>query len=332
VSERDTIIADFLERSGWGGAERRRLAGDASFRRYDRLWRGDERAVLMDAPPPMENVRPFVAIAGHLSGLGYSAPRLLAADIAEGLLLLEDLGDGTFTRLLAEGADEAALYRLAVDLLIDLHRLGARAMPPGLPPFDEARLLREVQVMTEWYVPEVLGAKLPAAALDDYVARWRDLAPVARRVPDTLVMFDFHVDNLMGLAGRPGVAACGLLDFQDAVAGPLTYDLMSLLEDARRDIAPDLIAQLKQRYLDAFPTLDRDDFAASWAVMAAQRHTRVIGVFARLNRRDGKPGYLVHIPRVWRLLERSLAHPALAPLKAWLDRHLPPERRGVPTP
>ena len=146
-------------------------------------------------------------------------------------------------------------------------------------------------------------------------------------MPETLVLRDFHVDNLMRLPGRAGIAACGLLDFQDAVAGPLTYDLMSLLEDARRDLDPALVSAMRRRYLDAFPDLDREAFDLSWTVLAAQRHAKVIGIFTRLEQRDGKPVYLRHIPRVWRLLDAALAHPRLGRLKAWLDRHLPAELR-----
>ncbi|MBV5325557.1 MAG: phosphotransferase, partial [Rhodospirillaceae bacterium] len=169
-----------------------------------------------------------------------------------------------------------------------------------------------------------------AQARDEYVAIWRRLFPVARLVADTLVLRDFHVDNLM-LLDRPGLAACGLLDFQDAVAGPATYDLMSLLEDARRDIHPLLAERMKQRWLAHFPELDRSVFEASWAVMAAQRHAKVIGIFTRLCKRDGKAGYLVHIPRVWRLLEASLAHPVLTELARWFERHIPRDQRGVPS-
>jgi aminoglycoside/choline kinase family phosphotransferase len=330
--ERSTAIAEFLRRTGWADAERRPLAGDASFRRYERLRRGDQRVVLMDAPPPMETVQPFLRIGRHLVDLGYSAPRILAEDSAQGLLLLEDLGDDTYTRLLARGVDEADLYGLAIDLLIDLHGRGGGALAPGVPGYDDARLLREAGLLLDWYYPEMIGGPAPDDVRADYLELWRGLLPVARAVPDTLVLFDFHVDNLMRLDGRPGVAACGLLDFQDAVAGPLTYDLMSLLEDARRDIDADLIATLRARYLDHFPALSRTTFDASWAVMAAQRHCRVIGVFTRLCRRDGKPGYLAHISRCWRLLSQALTHPALTPLAAWFDRHLPPSRRGVPIP
>ena len=330
MTDRNALIQAFLSSAGWGEAQRSRLAGDASFRHYDRIVLGDKRAVLMDAPPPKEDVRPFVAIATHLEQLGYSAPHLLAVDAESGLLLLEDLGDDTYARQLSNGGNEEALYALAMDVLADLHAQ-PRAIPAGLPAYDDNRLLTEATLLTDWYMPSVLGKETKQSAREEYMACWEALFPVARGVPDSLVLRDFHVDNLM-LLKRDGLAACGLLDFQDAVAGPLTYDSMSLLEDARRDIDPMLIARMKERYLSNFPHLDRQAFAASWAVMAAQRHAKVIGIFTRLCRRDGKPGYLVHIPRVWRHLENACAHPALAELKTWLDRHIPLECRMVPLP
>ncbi len=330
MTSRDDLIQAFLGRAGWGAARRSRLAGDASFRHYDRVADGDRRAVLMDAPPPKEDVRPFVRIAMQLERLGYSSPRLLAVDLEAGLLLLEDFGDDTYTRLLQSGGDEEALYGLAVDLLADLHGQ-PEAIPLGLPDYDDNRLLAEATLLTDWYLPAVLGHATPAARRAEWVALWEAVFPLARRVPDTLVLRDFHVDNLM-LLPRPGIQACGLLDFQDGVAGPVTYDLMSLLEDARRDIDPALAARMTERYLARFPGLDRDAFAASWAVLAAQRHAKVIGIFTRLSRRDGKSGYLIHIPRVWRLLEAACAHPALAGIRDWLDRTLPAAGRVVPAP
>lgn len=330
MSDRQALIDAFLQHHGWGGAQRGRLAGDASFRHYDRIADGARRAVLMDAPPPQEDIRPFMRIARQLHALGLSAPGLLAADEDLGLLLLEDLGDDTYTRLLARGADEHALYALAVDALIALHRAPG-AGPDGVPPYDDARLLTEATLLTDWYMPAV-GLELSDTARADYAALWTALFPIARAVPETLVLRDFHVDNLMLLPERDGVKACGLLDFQDAVAGPATYDLMSLLEDARRDIDAGLIAAMRERWLAAFPEVDHAAFAASWAVLAAQRHAKVIGIFTRLCKRDGKPVYLTHIPRVWRLLQQALDHPVLAPLAGWLERHIPADRRTVPTP
>lgn len=325
---RDAAIGAFLQRCGWGDAERRRLAGDASFRKYDRVQGPRGRAVLMDAPPPHEDVRPFVRIARHLHALGFSVPEVLAEDAEAGLLLLEDLGDDTYTRLLARGHDERALYALATDALIALHRR-PDAVPDGVIAYGEPRLLEEVNRLQTWYRPLIGAPALAEGAARDFDAIWRRLLPLAWRAPTSLVLFDYHVDNLLGLFDRPGAKACGILDFQDAVAGPVTYDLMSLLEDARRDIDEALVAEMKARYLAAFPRLARADFDVSWAVMAAQRHVRVIGTFARLKLRDNKPHYLVHMPRLWRYMDRCLAHPALADLKAWFDVHVPAPLRTV---
>jgi aminoglycoside/choline kinase family phosphotransferase len=332
MPERAKLIAGFLAATGWAGVTRRRLAGDASFRSYDRLEQGGRRAVLMDAPPPHEDVRPFINIARLLRSLGLSAPKILAEDIAAGLLLLEDFGDATYTRLLAEGAAETPLYTLAVDVLIALHRrFDLAAHLPHVPPYDDHRLLTEAGLMVDWYLPAILGKPTEPAVRAEYMAIWQALLPVARAVPSSLVLRDFHVDNLMLLERRPGIAACGLLDFQDAVIGPRSYDLVSLLEDARRDVPADLIAAMRERYLAAFPELDRGLHATSYAVLGAQRNCKIVGIFTRLCRRDGKPIYLQHIPRVWRLIEQDVRHPALAPMARWLDRHIPPELRRIPS-
>ncbi len=333
MTQNRSAAADaFLALAGWQESTRRPLAGDASFRHYDRVTRDDGTvAVLMDAPPPQEDVRPFVAIAEHLTGLGLSAPRILARDEDEGFLLLEDLGDDTYTRLLSAGHDERDLYALATDALIHLHRTPeSNACPPGVTDYGEARLLEEVDRLNAWYLPLVGHDAPPNDVHEEYLNIWRAVLPQAWRVPASLVLFDYHVDNLLLMPERDGVAACGLLDFQDAVRGPVTYDLMSLLEDARRDIAPDLVTEMIARYRAAFPDITDDDFSASWAVMAAQRHTRVIGTFARLKLRDGKSHYLVHMPRLWAYMDRCLSHPVLADLKTWLDTHVPPDLRQVP--
>lgn len=330
MAERQTRIAAFLAASGWGAAARHDLAGDASFRRYSRLAGEGRQALLMDAPPPHEDVRPFVAVARLLQLLGLSAPLVLAEDADAGLLLLEDFGNDTYTRLLAAGVAEAPLYALAVDVLIALHQRFVPDRARFLPDYDDERLLNEAGLLVDWYLPAISGRPTDPALRRSYLDLWRQLLPVARGTPSTLVLRDYHVDNLMRLAARDGVAACGLLDFQDAVIGPQSYDLVSLLEDARRDVAPALAAAMCERYLAAFPALDRAAFAASYAVLGAQRNCKIIGIFTRLCRRDGKPNYLAHIPRVWRHLEADLRHPALAPLGTWLARHIPAEQRVVP--
>ena len=285
----------------------------------------------MDAPPPKEDVRPFVIIARHLAGLGLSAPRILAVDEVEGFILLEDLGDLTYTRLLAENDIERALYELATDTLIHLHRVpNFDVIPDGVVNYGEERLLEEVGRLNEWFLPMVNAPALAADVQKSYVDLWKKILPAAWNTPSSLILFDYHVDNLLLLPDKVGIQACGLLDFQDAVCGPVTYDLMSLLEDARRDIDPALVSSMKARYLAAFPSITPEDFATSWAVMAAQRHIRVIGTFARLNVRDGKPHYLEHMPRLWRYLDACLTHPVLSPLKDWLTTHVPDGLRVVP--
>ncbi len=330
MTERAALIARFVADHGWGDAARTPLAMDASFRRYERLAAGARRAILMDAPPPQEDVRPFVAVQRLLRDMGFSAPEIFAGDVKHGLLLLEDFGDGTFTRLLAAGEAEEPLYALAVDVLAALHRRFIPTEAPTLPPYDEARLLDEAVRFVDWYLKLVTGKDAPPEIRADYLERWRAVLPLARGAPATLVLRDYHVDNLMRRDGHDGVAACGLLDFQDAVLGPSTYDLMSLLEDERRDVAPPLRQRMIARYLAAFPTLDRDAFATSFAVIGAQRHAKNIGQFARLLLRDGKPQYLRHIPHMWGLLTADLAHPALAPVRAWFDAAVPPALRRVP--
>lgn len=331
MSDRRTAVDAFLRTAGWQPEHLRPLAGDASFRRYGRLADNGRRAVLMDAPPEREDVRPFVRVARHLAGLGLSSPTILAADEDAGLLLLEDFGDDTFTRLLASGVDEESLYQLAIDVLVYLHRLPAdMAVPAAVPDYDERRLLDEALLLVDWYLPAVTDAPVEARVRDAYVAAWQEVLPATRHDTPTLVLRDFHVDNLMRLPGRDGLAACGLLDFQDAVVGPAAYDVVSLLEDARRDVSPAVRTAMLQRYLDAAGIADAEQFLASLAVLGAQRHAKVIGIFTRLHRRDGKPIYLGHIPRVWRLLEQALAHPSLAPVAHWLDRHIPPPLRRIP--
>jgi N-acetylmuramate 1-kinase len=328
---REDLVAAFLAGAGWGDVPRSLLAGDASFRKYHRLANGTRRAVLMDAPPPMEDVRPFVTVARHLVGLGFSAPRILAEDHETGLLLLEDFGDDTFTRCLggADAARERDLYAAAIDVLIDLHARDDAASA-AVPPYDDERLIGEARLFVDWYLPAVTGKPTPPEVADDFVARWRRVLPLARNGADTLVLRDYHVDNLIWLSGRSGTAACGLLDFQDAVIGPAAYDLVSLLEDARRDVPAALARAEIARYLAAFPAVDPDGFMTAYAILGAMRNAKIIGIFTRLMARDRKPQYLAHIPRVWRLLEGDLAHPALTFMREWFDLRVPRPLRVLP--
>src|SRR5262249_36325846 len=253
-----------------------------------------------------------------------SAPEVLAEDRDRGFLLLEDFGDDTYTRLLARGADEPALYKLAVDTLIALQRAAAPRDIPEIPSYDIERLLAEAGLLVDWYKPVASGLR------EEYLALWRAVLPDAMASPPTLVLRDYHVDNLMLLPNRRGITGCGLLDFQDAVTGPPSYDLVSLLEDARRDIPGPLRQAMIERYLNAFPSFDRLAFLRSAAILSAQRSCKILGIFTRLSKRDGKRQSRAHTPRVWRLLEPDLRHPALDPLARWLDQHLPPGTRRRP--
>ncbi len=315
---------DFLAAHGWGEAEISPLAGDASFRRYFRVRRVDGAlAVLMDAPPPHEDPRPFVAAARWLVEAGLTAPAILAHDADRGLLLIDDFGDARLRETVDAAPErEAELYALAVDLLVHLH--GQPAMP-GLKPHGLDQWLDELELFPEWYCPAL---DLPVDR-DGYRAAWRAvLAPVAADgLGPVTVLRDYHAENIMLVAGRGGIHHLGLLDFQDAVAGHPAYDLASVLEDARRDVTPAIERAMLERYMHN--TGQGPDFKKAYWVLAAQRNSRILGVFTRLWQRDGKRHYTAFQPRMWGLLERNLAHAALAPVRDWFERNLPPAKRAA---
>ncbi len=323
---RKRLIATFLQRHGYGQARARPLAQDASFRRYWRLTDGPRPAVLMDAAPP-EDIRPFLRIASHLAAVGVSAPAIFAADDADGLLLEEDLGDD----LLAAYMETApALHHLtgAIDTLIAIQRAPA---PPNLPAWDAASMASTAMAtLFDWWWPAMFGSPAPDAARHEFAAALEAmLAPVSAG-PVSFVHRDYFAGNLIWLGDRADIRRIGVLDFQSAAIGHPAYDLASLLQDARRDVAPDLQEHAIAHYLAARPELDPATFRAAYAGCAAQRHLRVAGQWVRLAVRDGRPGYLVHGPRTWSLLQRAVQAPIAAPLAAALDRWIPPERRCNP--
>lgn len=325
---REAAIARLLAGAGFGAAQRVPLARDASFRHYDRVLGGPHPAVLMDAPPPQEDVRPFVRVARHMAGLGLSVPDILAVDEANGLLLIEDLGDATYPACLAAGLDETLLTGAAIDALAVLH---ASPPPATLPAWDAAAMTRTAAAtFLDWWWPAAFGAPAATAIRDAFGAAMAEmLAPLAA-LPAGFVHRDYFAANLMWLPDREGARRAGILDFQDAARGPGAYDLVALIEDARRDIAPALRQEMTARYLARRPDLDPEAFRAAMAICAAQRHLRVASLWVRLDRRDGKPHYLVHGPRTWGLLATALRHPATRPLARFLDAHVPESRRGNP--
>jgi aminoglycoside/choline kinase family phosphotransferase len=355
-------MAVFLAEAGWGTAELKPLPGDASTRRYIRLQRGSRTAMLMDQPQNGEaptagaDATPesrralgynalarlagadcgrFVATARYLKSCGLGAPDILAADVAQGFLVLEDLGDDLYTDVIAKGGNERAMYQAAIEALARLHARPAPAALTAEKPlflYDETAMLAEVELLTEWFLP--LALKRPASAdlAGEHRALWQDVLHDAngRRV---FVHRDFHAQNLLWRSDQKGLARVGIVDFQDALAGAPAYDVVSLLEDARRDVAPELAAAMTEAYIaasgDEGVALDRAHFRLTAAVLAAQRNAKIIGIFARLFKRDNKPRYLAHLPRVWRYMEGDLQHPALAKLRSWYDRHVPKEARTI---
>lgn len=316
--------SQFLDRAGWANAAIVPLAGDASFRRYFRVIDGGRRAVLMDAPPPHEDPRPFIAIAEHLCRQGFAAPAILAHDLKEGLVLIEDFGDLRVKEYLEEKPDEElAVYGRAIDLLADLH---GRPVA-DVPPYDRAVYLREAGLLTEWYAPAIgLSVDEPA-----YHAAWEAVLPMVEQSsgPTVTVLRDYHAENIMLIerseAKGAGGHSLGLLDFQDALAGHPAYDLVSLLQDARRDVPLATEAAMLARYKAA--ASPGADFDAAYAIIGAQRNAKIIGIFTRLWKRDGKARYLSYLPRMWALLERDLAHPALAPVADWFAANIPADKR-----
>lgn len=314
----------FLDACGWAGARIEPLAGDASFRRYFRVIGEGRSAVLMDAPPPHEDPRPFVAVAEWLASVGLSAPEIISRDLDQGLLLLADFGDARLREALDDDPSrERELYELATDVLIHLHQ-----HPPmdGLQPHGLETWLEELMLFTDWYCP-ALGLTVD---VDGYRAAWTEaLRPVAADgLGPVTILRDYHAENVMLIGGRDGIAHLGLLDFQDARAGHPAYDLASVLEDARRDVPQAIERKMIDRYRAA--TGQGEAFEDAYWALAAQRNTRILGVFTRLWKRDDKPHYTAFQPRMWGLLERDLEAPPLAPVRRWFDANIAREHRAAP--
>ncbi len=323
--EREELLHLFLKQHGWGTAKRELLARDASFRWYERLTKENETLVLMNAPIPQENPAQFAFVDEILESKGIKVPHIFARDMENGFLLLEDFGDDTFTRLIAAGADEENLYRQAIDSLIQIQKQFMQN--PGLKEYNFDLMYTEASLLPLWYVKYVLKKELDDKAMAEYKAVWEELYQKISAVPNTLVLLDYHVDNLMITKDKK----CGLLDFQDARFGPVTYDLASLLEDARRVVRPDLQDKMKTYFFNEFPTYQTAEFEDSYSLMAVQRHTKVIGIFVRLFVRDNKNRYLKFIPFVWQLLEKHLDQPLLKRYKTWLDTYIPSDvRQKIP--
>jgi len=352
--DRIGVVRQFIAEAGFSDAIRLRMSDEASTHRYTRMALGDRHVILMDSPrrpdgPPVkdgkpysqiahlaESVVPFVAVAKALRAQALSAPTILQADIQQGLLMIEDLGhDGVLAG--DPPAPVAERYEAAVDLLLALHdRLQPTVLPVAphvehtMPAYDMDAYLIELELLLEWYLPR-FEAPVADDARAEFFALWRAALQPAIDAPPTWVLRDFHSPNLLWLPDRKDIARVGLLDFQVAVMGPPAYDLASLLQDARVDVPESLEVALLGRYVrrrrEVEVAFDATGFIRTYVTLAAQRATKILGIFARLDMRDGKPHYLQHIPRISAYLQRSLAHPSLEALNAWFVRHVPAIRQ-----
>ncbi|MEJ8475203.1 tRNA (adenosine(37)-N6)-threonylcarbamoyltransferase complex ATPase subunit type 1 TsaE [Roseibium algae] len=347
--ERSRAIREFLNSSGWTQAERRHLQGDASARTYERVHGPKGSVVLMNSPAfsakkklgvelsysetvhLAQDVRPFVAIGRELYRRGFGAPEIHASDLEQGLLLLDDLGD---TGVLTDGFPDPERYETATLLLAKMHgETWPAEIPLGgggsyrLPDFSRRALLAETDLLLDWYIPEMTGEQAPASMRQEFHELWNAVLNRISKAQCGWVLRDYHSPNLLWRAGKSGIDRIGLIDFQDAVIGPVAYDVASLLLDARVEVLPDLEASLYRTYIlarkEQNPDFDEVAFEAAYAVMGAQRITKVLGIFVRLARRDHKPGYLGHLPRMNAFLDRVLVHPVLSDLKFWYDRNRP---------
>ena len=348
--DRIARVRQFISECGYGDAVRARVQGDASTRSYERFALGEKQAILMNSPrrpdgPAIrdgksysaiahlaESVIPFVAMANGLRDRGFSAPAILHADLDQGLLFIEDLGD----ERVVTGDPPVAIkecYETAVDALSALHEMklpDALAVSPHveyrIPNYDIEAFLIEAELLLDWFMPR-FGVEVQPAEREEFRELWRALLQPAIAMPPTWVLRDFHSPNLLWLPNRSGLARLGILDFQDALMGPGAYDLASLLQDARIDVPEQAEVAWLGRYVltrrEKDPNFDHTQFIKIYVTLAAQRASKILGIFTRLDLRDGKPQYLRHLPRIWGYLQRSLSHPALKPLKAWYGANVP---------
>ena len=331
---RNEIIEAFLIKAGWGNSKRSFLAGDASLRSYDRIEKDGKTAVLMDAPPPEnpQNYLPaqlvlvdrFVLVDTILRGLGVHAPEIYAEDIENGLLLLEDLGDNSFTRMLDNHCDAKRLYKMATESLIKTHA-GFNIPPESEQIYDDEKMMADIRLMPQWVVKYVSKIELSEAQMTEYEEIWRDLIRQMHDIPRGYALYDYHVDNLI-LAPDD---TCGIIDFQDIRKTAATYDIMTLLEDERRFVPADIKNEMLDLYFSAFPHLNTPRIRSLSNIVALQRHIKVVGQFVRYWFKDGKDKYIRYVPFVWTLIENCLKAPECLRLKAWIDKYVPENLRQI---
>ncbi len=313
---------EFIAKAGWSDAAREAIPGDASFRHYERLClHGNQNAILMDAPPGIEDVKPFVKVDEILASCGCRVPKIIAKDEDKGFLLLEDFGRYSYSRVVHEvPAREEELYHAAIDALVVLGKKGANKT---LLPYDREVLEREVSLFADWLLPSVFNEYQVAIMRSEFMTLWDEVASTMPLEPQVVVHRDYHADNLFWLHGKKGPEAVGMIDFQDALSGRAAYDVVSLLKDVRRDVSPEVEASAVKRYIKE-SGCDEETFMKDYVFYGVQRNAKILGIFMRLYHRDGKDIYLKLMPRVWRLFMRDLDHVMFAELKLWMDAHVTP--------
>ncbi|MCH2546983.1 MAG: phosphotransferase [Alphaproteobacteria bacterium] len=335
---RAEAMRQFVDDAGWQGATLKPLAGDASFRRYERVFHNGKQAVLMDAPPEKEDIAPFILVDKYLQSIGLTVPQIIAEDKQNGFLLLEDLGDDSYTRLLANCNDatladqEKQLYLSAIEALAHLHNDNIqRPISLNVPEYNSAALMRELALFTDWFMPAVINDAAECETLNaEFLALWSQLLAKYPLQNNVVVLRDYHADNLLWLPQRERVNRVGLLDFQDALIGHCAYDMVSLLEDARRDVLPQTVEAAIEHYC-TLTSCDYDSFMQTYAILGAQRQAKIIGIFVRLGIRDGKTHYTKFLPRVWGHFMHDLQHPVMADIRDWIEQHIQPQWRGAIT-
>lgn len=329
---RESAKKTFLENNDLGIEERIKLKNDASHRTYERLkLKSGKSIILMDAPPEKEKITDFIEISHFLRQNNFSAPEVLAKDIENGFMLLEDFGDDSYSRILKNKEqyshlDESFLYEKAIDNLIELHKIPTDSI--SLNKYDSITLIKESNLFIEWYLSVLNGENIRKEQKEEFNLILKHLLLSTKSFSESIVLRDYHADNLLWLDDRSGIRKTGLLDFQDAVIGSPIYDIVSLLEDARRDVSPAIVEKMINRYLKAFPNYSRKDFNAAYAIFGIQRNLKIIGIFTRQAAKNKNPHYLSFLPRVWGHVNNDLKHPLLLPLKNWLSAIIPTQLRA----
>jgi len=321
---RQLLLTEFLKHSGICDLKLLPLADDCSFRRYYRVQTKTNNLVVMDAPPDKEEVNPFIQMSDLLNKLGFSAPKILDKDVQNGFLLLEDFGNETYTKALSDSSRETNLYENAIDVLIEMHNLKSLEEKIDLPFYDQKKLQNELSLFIDWYLEGRLRLDISEKEKRRFFEAWRQCFTYIESCKKVLVLRDYHVDNLMVLAERDGVRRCGLLDFQDAVIGPASYDLVSLLQDSRRNISDEITLLMLDRYFDGVEGVNsRNNFMRSYYILGTQRALKVFGIFTRQDILYRNSKYLIHLPRLWRYTLANLQFKALGEIRGWLDKNVP---------